>query len=109
MRKSKLVKIDWDTVELVEPTSTVTLVERRGRSKIGQILSGAASKARARGAVYTHTQLREFLPQGLERLVYGWRLVAAAVEGDRYVSYGVEAATRVILETSRRLSESRRG
>ena len=48
-------KLDWDTVELVtlgpvlEP-ETVVWQDGRGRSVVKQILSGAAAKARARGA-----------------------------------------------------------
>lgn len=111
------VKIDWDTVELVGSLAPVLSVpppaertveraprlfpERRGRSIVKQILSGAAQKARARGAIYTHTQLRKLLPTGLPTLAYGWWLVAAAMEGD--VSRGVETAAQAIIETSHRV------
>jgi hypothetical protein len=112
-------KINWDTVELVGPLSPASAPadppqitraeprpypEKRGRSIVKQILSGAAAKARSRGAIYTHTQLRVFIPAGLEMLVYGWCLVAAAVESDRDISRGVEAAARAISEASHRLS-----
>jgi len=121
-------KINWDTVELVGPLSPASAPadpsdpsekaraerelrpypEKRGRSIVKQILSGAAAKARARGAIYTHTQLRVFIPAGLEMLVYSWCLVAAAVESDRDLSRGVESAARAISEASHRLS-GRRG
>jgi hypothetical protein len=120
-------KIDWDTVELVGallPTSATTpsslsarpvltkqsprlspriFSDLRGRSIVKQILSGAAQKARTRGASHTQTQLRKLLPVGLEMLAYGWRLVAAAVESDRDVSRAVELATIAIIETSHRV------
>lgn len=112
------VKIDWDTVELVGSLAPVIappvervippieraprlFPDRRGRSIVKQILSGAAQKARARGAIYTHTQLRKLLPAGLPTLAYGWWLVAAAMEGD--VSRGVETAAQAIIETSHRV------
>jgi len=114
-------KIDWDTVELVgalEPTlpsvskaaakaaeRTRLFPDRRGRSSVKQILSGAAAKARARGAAYTHTQLRKLLPAGLEMLAYGWWLVAAAVEGERDVSRGVELAAHAICVAARGVAE----
>ena len=110
-------KIDWDTVELILPTDRAQAFEkerkrvlereqrlypeRRGRSVVKQILSGAAQKARARGAIYTHTQLRKLLPAGLETPVYGWWLVAAAMERD--LSRGVETAAQAIIETSHRV------
>ena len=115
------VKIDWDTVELVGtlapvipvPSPVPSPVERtprlfpdqRGRSIVKQILSGAAQKARARGAIYTHTQLRRLLPAGLETFIYGWRLVAAAVESESEsdLSRGVEMAAQAISETSHRV------
>jgi hypothetical protein len=116
-------KINWDTVELVGPLSPASAPadppverelrpypEKRGRSIVKQILSGAAAKARSRGAIYTHTQLRVFIPAGLEMLIYSWCLVAAAVESDRDISRGVEAGARAIIEASHRLSVSgRRG
>jgi len=115
------VKIDWDTVELVgvlEPALPVLppaeravdraadrtprlFHDRRGRSIVKQILSGAAQKARARGAIYTHTQLRKLLPAGLPTLVYGLWLLAAAMESD--LSRGVELAAQAISETSHRV------
>ena len=112
--KSK-VKIDWDTVELVGALAPVIPVpipppieltprlfpDRRGRSIVKQILSGASAKARARGAIYTHTQIRKLLPAGLETLVYGWWLMAAAMERD--LSRGVELAAQAIGETSHRV------
>ena len=113
--KSK-VKIDWDTVELVGALAPVIPVpppveraprlfpDQRGRSIVKQILSGAAQKARARGAIYTHTQLRKLLPAGLETLVYGWWLMAAAMEAmERDLSRGVELAAQAISETSHRV------
>lgn len=118
-------KIDWDTVELVGPLSplpespraTVAKVrtrvrkerserafpERRGRSIVKKLLSGASAKARARGAIYTHVQLRKMLV-GLERFIYGWSLVAAAVESTNDFARGVEAAARAIDAASRRLA-----
>ena len=120
--KSK-VKIDWDTVELVgsltpvtshafqqlppEPSPSSTqrsFPDRRGRSIPKQILSGAAAKARARGATHTHAQLRKLLPAGLETFIYGWWLVAAAVESDRDLSRGVELAAHAIEVISHRVS-----
>ena len=124
-------KIDWDTVELVgdlvpmlpvsslpveRKSRTVSTVERgeprlfpdrRGRSVVKKILSGAAAKARARGAVHTHVQLRALLPAGLETLIYGWWLVVAAaavgVDHDRDISRGVDIAAHAICMTSHRL------
>lgn len=109
-------KIDWDTVELVGALAPVIFSpaehtvervprlfpDRRGRSIVKQLLSGASQKARARGALYTHTQLRKLLPAGLPTLVYGWRLVAAAMERD--LSRGVELAAQAISETSHRVT-----
>ena len=117
------VKIDWDTVELVGSLAPVIAVpvpverviavlpsvergsrlfpDRRGQSIVKQILSGASQKARARGAIYTHTQLRKLLPEGLPTLVYGWWLVAAAMESD--IARGVELAAQAIRETSHRV------
>lgn len=102
------VKLDWDTVELVdaagpvrEPAAALVWQDRRGRSTVKKILSGAAAKARARGARYTHTQLRRFLPAGVETLIYGWWLVVAAMQRD--VSAGVEIAASAIWETSLRV------
>jgi len=104
------VKIDWDTVELVDteaaarpPPPTLVWSDRRGRSMVKKILSGAAAKARARGSPYTHTQLRKHIPAGIETLIYGWRLLAAALESERAVSAGVEMAARAIYETSQSL------
>ena len=106
------VKIDWDTVELVGALAPVFPVfpvlppvertprlfpDRRGRSIVKQILSGASQKARARGAIYTHTQIRKLLPAGLETLVYGWWLLSAAMEID--LSRGVEMAAQAISAT----------
>ena len=101
------MKLNWDTVELVSRTECVRRVfpDRRGRSTVKQILSGASAKARARGAMHTHTQLRKLLPVGLEMLVYGWWLVAAAVESDRDLSRGVELAATAIRETSHRIAQ----
>ena len=116
MKAMKLkAKIDWDTVELVGALVPASLPafppveralrprlypDRRGRSIVKQILSGAAAKARARGALHTHTQLRRLLPAGLETLVYSWWLVAAAVESDRDISRAVEVAAHAITATS---------
>ena len=104
------IKIDWDTVELATTEREPSPVrperlfqDRRGRSFVKQILSGAAAKARARGAAFTHTQLCKRLPEGLETLIYGWQLVFAAIESERYLSRGVEVAAFVILATSQRV------
>lgn len=107
------IKIDWDTVELVTteraPSSSVRpqrlFPDRRGQSFVKRILSGAAAKARARGAVFTHTQICKRLPAGLETLIYGWQLVFAAIESERYLSRGVEVASSVILATSERVEQ----
>ena len=110
--KSK-AKIDWDTVELVGSLAPVIAVlppvervprlfpDRRGRSIVKQILSGATQKARARGAIYTHSQLRKLLPAGLPTFIYGWWLLAAAMESE--LSRGVELAAEAIRETSHRV------
>ena len=130
MKAKAKVKIDWDTVELVGallPTSSAMpsslsappvltkrsprlssprlFSDRRGRSIVKQILSGAAQKARARGAPYTHTQLRTLVPAGLEMLIYGWRLVAAAVVSDRDISSAVELAALAIDATAHRVAQ----
>lgn len=125
-------KIDWDTVELVGelvPTSISDSITRpvvavptrpewpqhppppptvfgdpRTKQRTKQILSGASAKARSLAPTHTHTQLRKLLPAGLEMLIYGWWLVAAAIESDRDVSRGVEIASHAILVTSRRLT-----
>lgn len=102
------VQLDWDTVELVEYSVAFdrpappqrSFPDRRGRSVVKQILSGAAAKARARGAAFTHTQICKRLPAGLPTLIYGLGLVFAAMESDRDLSGGVEAAANVILATS---------
>lgn len=118
MKAKEKVQIDWDTVELVGilvPASTsssrsapAVLSEQptRPSSVVKQILSGAAQKARTRGASHTHTQLRKLIPAGLEMLAYGWRLVAAAVESDRDVARAVELAALAIIETSQRVQRS---
>lgn len=111
-------KIDWDTVELVGalvPSAVAPsfprvdeprlFVDQRGKSIVKKILSGAAAKARARGAIYTHTQLRKLLPAGLDVLGYGLGLVAAAMVGDRDVSRGVELAAHAICAASHDLSK----
>ena len=115
------VKIDWDTVELISvlvpaptaassPSTLVSLpqrlqrLQRPHRSIVKLILSGGSQKARTRGAIYTHTQLRKLIPPGLEMLIYGWRLVAAAIESDRDFSRAVELAALAILETSHRFA-----
>jgi hypothetical protein len=126
-------KIDWDTVELVGelvPTSISESITRpvvavptrpawphpppppssspfgdpRTKQRTKQILSGASAKARSLAPTHTHTQLRKLLPAGLEMLIYGWWLVAAAIESDRDVSRGVEIASHAIIVTSRRLT-----
>lgn len=113
MRRKK-IKIDWDTVELVDPasrdltSSNVAIdprlfIDQRGKSNVKKILSGAAVKARAEGVIHTHVQLRLLLSVGMDTLVYGWALVAAAVEGDRDLSSGVVSAVHAIREASKRL------
>ena len=103
--KHKIVKIDWDTVELVvEPVRQFP--DRRGRSIVKKILSGASAKARAQGAVYTHSQLRSFIPAGLEMLIYGWWLLAAAIASSHDLSRGVKLAASAIIETSQRVAQS---
>jgi hypothetical protein len=106
-------KIDWDTVELVgdllpvsssqptkfDPVDQPLRAPRHLKTK--QILSGAAAKARARGATHTHTQLREIVPEGLETLIYGVWLMTAAFESDRDASRGVEIAALAISGTSK--------
>lgn len=108
MKRSAVLKpkIDWDTVELIDQrfTHQHLVPEQRGRSMVKQVLSGAAAKARARGSIHTHTQLRKLIPAGIETLIYGWWLVAAAIESDRDISRGVELAARAIRETSARLA-----
>ena len=107
-------KIDWDTVELVEPISSGSpsssiecdqrlFHDRRGRSIVKKILSGAAVKARAGGVIHTHVQLRHLIPAGLDTLVYSWGLVAAAVEGDRELSRGIVSAVCAIRDASNRI------
>jgi len=111
-------KIDWDTVELVgalvpsvPSVSRVVVdeprlfVDQRGRSIIKKILSGAAAKARARGAIYTHTQLRKLLPAGLDVLGYGLGMVAAAMVGERDISRAVELAAHSICAASHDFSK----
>jgi hypothetical protein len=117
MSRALKAKIDWNTVELVGalvptvPSVAARVVEeprfvdQRGRSVVKKILSGAAAKARARGALYTHAQLRAFLPAGLDVLAYGLGLVAAALVGDRDVSRGVELAAHAICVASHDLSK----
>ena len=81
-------KIDWATVQRVgalEPLRPKIKrpSDRRGRSVIAAILSGASMKARSCGAL-THAQIRAALvPGGLDALVYGIGLVAAASGGTR--------------------------
>jgi hypothetical protein len=70
---------------------------------VKKILSGAAAKARAHGAIHTHTQLRRLVPVGLEMLIYGWGLIAAAIESEWDISRGVESAARAIREASHRV------
>jgi hypothetical protein len=118
MSRALKAKIDWNTVELVGalvptvPSVAPRVVEeprlfvdQRGRSIVKKILSGAAAKARARGALYTHAQLRAFLPAGLDVLAYGLGLVAAAMVGDHDVSRGVELAAHAICAASHDLSK----
>ncbi len=111
------IKLDWDTVELVGPIVATQreqseppaqrdqlLLDQRGRSTVKKILSGAAMKARAEGVIYTHVELRQRLPVGLETLVYAWNLVAAAVDGDPHLARGVISAVRAMREASDRLA-----
>jgi hypothetical protein len=125
--KQQKAKIDWDTVELVgelvpasassqpvkhpvvllpvkEPSwshpDLPTTPKADPRTKL--ILSGASAKARSRGPSYTHTQLRKFIPAGIETFIYGWWLVTAAIESDRDLSRAVELAAHAIAATSQR-------
>lgn len=98
----KRVPIDWDTVELIEGvyddgerTTQLVFPDRRGRSVVKSILSGATTKARGRGAIYTHVQLRRTLV-GWQLFLYGWGLLGAAVASVRDFALGVELAARVI-------------
>jgi hypothetical protein len=101
----KRTGLDWDTVELVRRDSPIH-ADRRGRSVVKMILSGAAAKARARGAIYTHVQLRQLIPAGLETLAYGVGLLMAAVESERDFVRGVEVAARAICEASERFERA---
>lgn len=125
--KQQKTKIDWDTVELVgelvpasvEPTKRPVVVldwslptsisSPKGKSdpRTKLILSGSSAKARARGPWHTHKQLRKILPAGIETFIFGWWLVAAAIESDRDISRAVEIAAHALAVTSQRFKHAR--
>ena len=123
-KRISVTRIDWDTVELVDvilPTQSSrsndlvrpprlpptrferVYPDRRGRSTMKKLLSGASTKARARGAIYTHTQLRRSLV-GWQIFFYGWDLFTAAMASKRDFTRGVELAAQAIEAASARLA-----
>lgn len=128
--------IDWNTVELVgdlepfvetsdhvqHPLHTVRSVpgrvdrvypDRRGRSVLKKILSGASMKARGNGARMTHAQICKRLSPGLDVLIYGIGLLAASMASDptRRVTLAAyvigEAAERIVSRDPRETPISR--
>ncbi len=100
---SKIAKIDWSTVELVGKLKPVVAGkresnprERRGRSSMKAILSGASMKARSCGAL-THTQLCAELVSAYDCFIYGIGLLAAACAPTR--DQQVEWAACAMVET----------
>ena len=110
--------IDWNTVELVgdlepmplasaQPSRKVERVfpDRRGRSDVKKILSGASMKARGNGARLTHGQICKKLRPGLDVLAYGVGLLAAATAFSSDPARSVTLAAYVIGEASERLAD----
>lgn len=97
-------RAEWSNDPPHDPPPPPVFGDPRMKQRAKQILSGASAKARSLAPAHTHTQLRKLLPVGLEMLIYGWWLVAAAIESDRDVSRGVEIASHAIIVTSRRLT-----
>ena len=124
-------KIDWSTLKMLGPLVPLArqrrgsrlravppgppplddaplerVVSTRGNGSVVKLLlSGGASRARARGAIYTHAQLKRLLPSGPDMLVYSWDLVIAVLwqeHGD--LSHGVELVARAIRAASDRLA-----
>ena len=116
-------KIDWSTVELHGPLIPLDRSLRGGRSAsapvpkrmassrgngsiVKLLLAGGSSRTRARGAIYTHVQLKRRLPAGLEMLVYSWSLVAAILWKDHEgATHSVELVARAISAASDRLAQ----
>jgi hypothetical protein len=127
--------IDWNTVELVgdlEPIAEDSHREhallthhaysdqrlarqapgprvypdRRGRSDVKKVLSGASMKARGNGARLTHGQICKRLRPGFDVLVYGIGLLAAATAYGSDPARSVVLAAYVIGEVSERLTEA---
>lgn len=121
-------KIDWSTVEILGPlvplerrtrrprltaaasastSSTSRTASTRGNGSIVKLLlSGGSSRARSRGAIHTHVQLKRLLPPGPEMLVYSWSLVAALLWKDHEgVTHSVELVARAIRAASDRLAQ----
>ena len=117
----KKARIDWNTVELIASTSDDGEVaarsvvkddderaprvfpDRRGRSVVKSLLAGASMKARGRGAIRTHVQLRGALV-GWQIFLYGWGLLGAAVASTRDFALGVDLAACVIEEAASQLA-----
>jgi len=123
MSRPAKIKIDWDSVELLtevveddagnsermaRPDGTA-YSDRRGRSNVKKILSGAARQARAEGVPHTHVQLRHLITSETDILVYGWELVAAAVESHQSLSRGIAFAVRAMRAASAGVNVVQRG
>ena len=110
---AKITKIDWSTVELIgklEPVVTAKREpnprERRGRSTMKAILSGASMKARSCGAM-THSQLCAELVSAYDCFVYGLGLFAAVLAPTREQQVERAACAMVEMMLARRLQPSR--
>ena len=77
--------------------------DRRGRSDVKKVLSGASMKARGNGARLTHGQICKRLRPGFDVLVYGIGLLAAATAYGSDPARSVVLAAYVIGEVSERL------
>lgn len=117
-------EIDWNTVELVGDLEPIVEVapeidrhplhvarpargeriypDRRGRSVLKKILSGASMKARGNGARMTHAQICKRLSPGLDVLIYGIGLLAASMASDP--ARRVTLAAYVIGEAAERIA-----
>lgn len=107
-RKLEIHSSDWIMAEPVGKRIPLDraeniILDRRGRSPIKSIISGASMKAKGQGAELTHAQICQRLEPGLDTLIYGIGLVAAATARD--LKRCVKLATYVIMETSIKLNE----
>jgi hypothetical protein len=87
------LRINWSTVEIIDPLALVpdppahqrikpgAFAAYEGQTPTARILSGAVEIARHRGASHTHRELCEIFEGGVECLAYWLALVIATASG----------------------------